>query len=268
MDPEIVVSADWLTDHLDDDDIVVVDVRFPQFYMQAHLPGAVNLPVFFLGGPGGGPPPPAALAPRLGRLGISPDTHVVAYDDGASSSAAHLFWALRYLSHPRVSILDGGITNWRHEGRDWDYSPVQSQAVDYVPGSVDESVVAALDDVRGIVNGNVGTIVDVRSPGEYLGVQISAARSGHVPGATNVDWTNNLQVAEDGISLLRPDEDLRRLYQEAGITPEKQVIVYCQSGSRATETFMVLRKLGYPRVAVYGPGWQEWGNRDDTPVEQ
>lgn len=267
MEPEIVVSAEWLTLHLDDDDLVIVDVRPPQFYMQAHLPGAVNLPVFFLGGPAGGPPSPEALAPRLGALGISRDTHVVAYDDGASPSAARLFWVLRYLAHPRVSILDGGITNWRHEGRDWDYSPVQPVAAEYALGPVDGSVVATLDEVRDVAGGDSAAIVDVRTPGEYLGVQTSAARNGHIPGAVNVDWTNNLGAADDGIPLLRPEEDLRLLYREAAVTPDKRVIVYCQSGARAAETFLVLQKLGYPSVAVYGPGWQEWGNRDDTPVD-
>lgn len=267
MESQIVVSADWLTLHLDDDDVIVVDVRSPQFYMQAHLPGAVNLPVFFLAGPGGRPPAAASLAPRLGSLGISRDTHVVAYDDGASSSAAQLFWVLEYLNHPRVSILDGGITNWRHEGRDWDYSPVQPQPVEYTLGPVDQSVVITLDEVRGLLEGSSGTAVDVRSPGEYLGVQTSAARNGHIPGAVNIEWTNNLQTTEDGIPRLGSDEDLRRLYEEAGVTPGKRVVAYCQSGARAAETFLVLRKLGYPNVAIYAPGWQEWGNREDTPID-
>jgi thiosulfate/3-mercaptopyruvate sulfurtransferase len=227
----------------------------------------VNLPVFFLGGPGGGPPAPEALAPRLGSLGISRDTHVVAYDEGNSPSAARLFWVLRYLNHPRVSILDGGITNWRHEGRDWEYSLIRPQAVEYAPGPLDDSVVATLGEVRGLLDSDSGSIVDVRSPGEYLGVQTSAARNGHIPGAVNIDCTNNLQASDDGIALLRSDGDLSLLYQEAGVTPDKRVVVYCQSGARAAETFFVLQKLGYPSVALYTPGWQEWGNRSDTPVD-
>lgn len=267
MGSETVVSADWLANHLDDGDVVIVDVRPPQFYLQAHLPGAVNLPVFFLRGAGGGPPAPEALAARLGTLGISRDAYVVAYDDGASPTAAQLFWVLRYLGHSRVSVLDGGITHWRHEGRDWDYSPVRSSPVQYVPGPTDSRVVATLDDVRALVNGKRGIILDVRSPGEYLGVQTSAAKDGHIPGAINIDWTNNLDDSGNGIALLRPDEELRQLYEEAGATPDKDIVVYCQSGARASETFLVLEKLGYPSVAMYGPGWQEWGNRYDTPVE-
>lgn len=267
MERTAVVTAAWLARHLDDDDVVVVDVRSPHFYTQAHLPGAVNLPVFFLAGPGGGPPMAAAVTPRLGALGISRDMHVVAYDDGASASAARLFWVLRHLGHAQVSILDGGITNWRHEGRDWDYSPVDNQTTHYAPGPIDGSVVASLDDVRGLLAESSGTIVDVRSPGEYLGVQTSAARNGHIPGAINIDWTNNLQASQDGIPLLRSDEELRQMYQEAAVTPDKHVVVYCQSGSRATETFLVLQKLGYSSVAIYVPGWHEWGNRDDTPVD-
>lgn len=267
MNIEPLVSADWLAEHLDDGDVVIVDVRPPQFYMQAHLPGAVNLPIFFVNGPGGGPPSPAALAPRLGALGISRDTHVVVYDDGASPSAAKLYWALRYLGHRAVSVLDGGITRWRHEGRDWDYSPVQPQSVEYVPGPIDEAVVVSLQDVRERLNGESVVVVDTRSPGEYLGVQVTANRNGHIPGAINIDWTNNLEPAPDGLPVLRSDEELRRLYIDAGVSPDKDVVLYCQSGGRCAETYLVLDKLGYPHVALYGPGWQEWGNRHDTPVE-
>ncbi len=267
MKSEPIVSADWLTEHLDDGDIVIVDVRPPQFYVQAHLPGAVNLPVFFLTGPAGSPPPSAALAPRLGSLGISRDTHVVAYDDGSSPSAARLYWILKYLGHPAASVLDGGITKWRRDGRDWDYSPGQPQAVNYVSGAVDDSVTVSFSDVKAVLEQGSAVLVDSRTPGEYLGVQMTAMRNGHIPGAVNIDWTNNLEQSSDGIAVLRSDEDLRRLYGDAGVTPDKDVVVYCQSGGRATETFMVLQKLGYPHVAVYSPGWQEWGNRDDVPVE-
>lgn len=263
MEAQPVVSGDWLAGHLDDEDLVLVDVRPPQFYQQAHLPGAVNLPVFFLGGP----PEPAALAQRLGALGIARDSSVVAYDDGASPSAAKLFWVLRYLGHGSASILDGGITKWRHDGRDWDYSPVQPQPVEYVVRATNPAVAVTLDGVKNRLDEPSTAIVDVRSPGEYLGVQTTAARNGHIPGAINIDWTNNLQPLQDGIAVLRADEELRGLYEEAGVTPDKDIVVYCQSGGRASQTYLALHKLGYPSVTIYVPGWQEWGNRDDTPIK-
>ncbi len=262
-----VIDAEWLQAHLEDPSIAIVDVRPPQFYMQGHIPGAVNLPGFFLAGPDGDAPPAPAFAARLGALGVRRDTHVIAYDDGASPSAARLYWVLRSFGHPAVSVLDGGITTWRHEGRDWEYTPVRAIPAEYETPRKRESTAVGLDEMRGKLGDDASVIVDVRSPGEYLGTRIAAGRGGHIPGAVNIDWTNNLAQTEDEIPLLRTDEELKELYAAAGVTPEKDVIVYCQSGGRASETFMVLDKLGYPKVSIYVPGWQEWGNRGDTPVE-
>ena len=121
MDP-IIVDTNWLAERLDDPDMVVIDVRQPYFYGQGHVPGAVNLPDYYLSGPGGAPPDADDLAQRLGELGVTRSVHIVACDDGGSYSAARLFWVLRYYRHPEISVLDGGITRWRNEGRDWEYT--------------------------------------------------------------------------------------------------------------------------------------------------
>ena len=110
-------------------------------------------------------------------------------------------------------------------------------------------------------------ILDVRTPSEYLGLRRTAGRNGHVPGAVNIDWQDNLSAGNDDIPRLLDDRELHLMYESAGVTPDKLVLVHCQTGVRSSETFMVLKELGYPRVANYVAGWQEWGNRTDTPVE-
>lgn len=264
---DVFVSIDWLSEHLDGADVVVVDVRPPFFYQQAHIPGAVSLPLQLLPAARNGVPATEPLAQQLGQVGIAPETHVVVYDDGAGNAAARLYWILTLFGHGAVSVLDGGITAWRHSGLDWAYDAVSPAPASYPVPTADSSVVLSTDELKTSLHRPDLALVDTRSPGEYLGLRPTAMRNGHIPGAINLDWTANFRE-DNGIAVKQDDETLRELYHTAGVTPDKQVVVYCASGMRASETFAVLRSLGYPRVALYVPGWNEWGNRDDTPVEE
>jgi thiosulfate/3-mercaptopyruvate sulfurtransferase len=268
VDQSPLVSPEWLTDHLADQDLVAIDVRVPQFYGQAHLPGAVNLPPYHLFDRGGGVPSPSDFARRLGQLGITRTTFIVAYDEGASTAAAQLYWLLSYYRHPRAAVLDGGITRWRHLGLDWEYAVPVPAGATYEIEESDPSLLATADDVRAAIDRADAVLLDVRSPAEYLGLQLAAARNGHIPGAVNLEWSNNLAPDEDGLPRARPTSDLRDLYQQAGITADKEIIVHCQSGHRSSYAFLALKQLGYPRVRHYLAGWQEWGNREDTPIEE
>jgi thiosulfate/3-mercaptopyruvate sulfurtransferase len=131
----------------------------------------------------------------------------------------------------------------------------------------DSDSLVRTDDVVALLGAPDTVIVDVRSPREYLGVETTAARDGHVPGALNIEWSNNLGEIQEGIYVLRSDQELRELYETASVTPDKRAVVYCHSGSRTSFTYMVLKHLGYERVVALVPGWQEWGNRPDTPVQ-
>jgi thiosulfate/3-mercaptopyruvate sulfurtransferase len=266
MDTGSILSPGDLAALLEGGTVVVVDTRPPFFYMQGHLPNAVSLPLLLLAGSPGAPDP-AAVAARLGRAGITPATPLVLYDDGMSPTASHAAWILTASGHSPVARLDGGIVAWTQDGRTVSNEPRVRPPVDYLVPELDTSVVATLDDVRAALDDEETVILDVRSPAEYGGLQISAERNGHIPGAINIDWSNNLWL-DGGVPRIRPSDQLRDLYESAGVSPDRAVIVHCQAGSRSTFTWLVLRSLGYQRVRNYSAGWQEWGNRQDTPVDE
>jgi thiosulfate/3-mercaptopyruvate sulfurtransferase len=266
MTRPLLVSTDWLVERLSESGIVVVDTRPPFFYAQGHIPGAVNLPLFLLAA-GAQPPNGATVGARLGNAGIGAESHVVLYDDGASPTASHAAWILRFIGHANVSVVAGGMTAWASEGKEVEYAPDSRASVSYSAAQPVRGVLAEIADVRGAIDDPNAVIVDVRNPSEYLGLQQTALRNGHIPGAVNLEWSNNLQI-ENGVASVRPDDDLRAMYGDAGITRDRRVVVHCQSGSRSTFTWLILTHLGYESVLNYAGGWQEWGNRDDTAVEE
>lgn len=258
----VFVSSQWLADHLADSTLIVVDARPPFFYAQGHIQGAVSVPLILIAAGDG---TRESISKRLGAAGITPQSHVVLYDDGASPTATHAAWLLISIGHPAVSVLDGGITKWASEDREIEYAPSVLAPATYTPAQPSSVAEASFDDVLAAIGDPNTVIVDVRRPSEFLGTQSMAERNGHVPGALNIEWSNNLEVS-GGVPRLRSLEELRTLYTSAGVTPDKRVIVYCQSGNRSTFTWMALKELGYRDVLNYASGWQEWGNRSESPV--
>ncbi|MDX1432962.1 MAG: sulfurtransferase, partial [Gammaproteobacteria bacterium] len=254
---------------LGDDALLVVDLCNAQTSASAQVPGAIRIEYASIIA---SRPPVSGLLPDAGTLarvmsslGLAPDRHVVAYDDEGGGKAGRLVWTLHMLGHERVSMLDGGIHAWANEG----HAIAQGAAV-AAPSEYDARIVgdaaadkdyilARLDDA-GVV------LVDTRTPEEYHGVNVRAERGGHIPGAINFNWVEAIDQARN--LRMKQQDALRSLLESAGITPDREVIAYCQTHHRSSHTYVALKSLGYERVKGYPGAWSEWGNLPDTPIEK
>jgi len=244
---------------------LLLDVRPAHEYAAGHLPGAVHLDLWGLSLGDTDPAPLRAFLAIIEHLfalrGVSRDRGVVIYEDVSGMRAARAFWFLEYFGHPDVRVLDGGVRAWREAGlvlATGGHAPAESRW----SGAREDARLATWRDVQGALDRDEAVVLDVRSDAEYRGEAVRAARGGAIPGAVHVEWTRAL-TAE---GRFRSAAELKALYEDAGVTPDREVIPYCQGAYRAAHTYLALRLLGYPRVRNYLGSWREWGDRADLPI--
>jgi thiosulfate/3-mercaptopyruvate sulfurtransferase len=245
---------------------LLLDLRPPEAYAAGHIPGAIHLDLFGLSLIDTDPAPLKAfmwmIEHVLASRGVDPSTPVIVYDDQSGIRAARAFWFLEYFGHPSVRLLDGGFGAWTRGGFPATRDARPAVASEW-KGSRDQKAIATWRDVRGSIGQQNAVILDTRSDAEYCGTMARAARAGAIPGAVHIEWTRNLSADGD----FKPASELRRMYEQAGVTPDREVITYCQGGYRAAHSYLALRLLGYPRVRNYVGSWKEWGDRTDLPIE-
>jgi thiosulfate/3-mercaptopyruvate sulfurtransferase len=274
--PEVLVSTQWVADHLNDDSIRLVESNEDVLlYDTGHIPGAIKIdwvsdlndPLVrdYLDG--------QRFAQLLSSKGIGPEKTVVFYGDKNNWWACYAFWVFQLFGHTRAKIMDGGRKKWVDEGRELNRQVPNYGTVDYPePIRTDYKIRAFRDQVLKHLEED-GALVDVRSPGEFAGEllhmpdypQEGAVRGGHIPGARNIPWAK--AANEDG--TFKSVEELRELYEGAGIQADQNVIAYCRIGERSSHTWFVLTYLlGYPSVRNYDGSWTEWGNSVGVPIER
>ena len=264
--PELLVSPAWLSAHLKDPNLRIVDLRDEKAYRRGHVPGAVHFPPANLfakvNGVVGMLPPVNTLAGKLSRAGIGRQTVVVAYDAARGLYAARLFWALDYIGQGKGRVLDGGWPKWRRLKL-----PVSSRILRVAEARLTPKprpeLLAGLEWMRRNIDSSGAVYVDARSSLEYRGTVRYAKYRGHIPGAVSFEWTRHLGSG----GAMRPAEELLAKFKSLGVTPDKEVAVYCQVLVRAAHSYFTLKWLGFPSVRAYDGSWAEWGNRDDTPKE-
>lgn len=263
--PELLIETDQLASRLQQAGLRLVDLRSKEKYQAGHIPGAVWFDTALLKDPVEKlyAPSPANVARIMGEHGISNETLVVAYDDQGGLWAARLWWVLDYYGHTKAQVLNGGWNKWAKENRPTETSAPTITPATFTP-KLNEAVVCALEYVQNAAKRPDVVIVDARTAAEYNGTDVRAARGGHIPNAVNIDWQRT--VTNDDLRIWRPAAELRRLYESAGVTPDKEVITYCQTAVRAAHTLFTLRLLGYKNVRNYDGSWAEYGNRPDTPI--
>jgi thiosulfate/3-mercaptopyruvate sulfurtransferase len=274
---EVLVTTDWVAEHLEDPAYRLVEVdEDTAAWGAGHIPGAVawhwkddmhETPRREIIGQ-------EDLSALLGRSGVGPDTTVILYGGNNNWFATYAYWLLRYRGFDRVRLMDGGRKKWELEERELTTEAPEVAPAEPGPlGPEREELRALRDAVIAHIGGEGKTMVDVRSPAEFSGElmapphlpQEQAQVPGHIPGAANVPWAS--AAREDG--SFKSDEELADLYAGVGVTPDTDVIAYCRIGERASHTWFALHELlGYERVSTYDGSWTEYGSLVGVPVER
>lgn len=266
---DLLVEAEWLASRVDDPNVRIVDARGAGRYAEGHIKNAVNLPVARLDDPSA--PVRSTLLPAdrfatvVGGSGIGTGHTVVIYDDGPGLMSTRLFWALEYYGHGNVKVLNGGIARWMAEGKELVSAPTSVQPAQFQAQPHPERGATKQEVSEQLTKGDT-VVLDVRSKDEYTGAVSQALRGGHIPGAKWRDWSESLQPGP--VPVLKDAAELQKGFQSAGVTPDKEVITYCQGGVRAAHSYYVLRLLGFDKVRNYSGSWGDWGNDPSLPAEQ
>lgn len=277
--PGPVVSAEWLAEHLDDPSVRIVDatVHLPDTgrnakaeYSQEHIPRAGFFDLDVIADPVNPLPrkfpPSEVFAREIGMLGIGNDTHVVAYDTPGLYSAARVWWLFRQYGHDRVSVLDGGLKYWKMRGL-----PVQAGALECSPANFsvtsERDLLALWPQVLEASRGEASQVIDARAPGRFAGTEqdrYPGTRAGHIPNSLNLYWADLLEAES---RKLLPVAELRERFDKAGILWDKPVTATCGSGLTACILALGLHLCGKDDWRVYDGSWDEWGRRQDLPVQ-
>ncbi len=264
--PLVIEPAD-LAARLEAPELILVDLTSQARYAEGHIPTArfVDPKQTQLGKPPapGLLPDQAQLEALFGALGHRSDAVYVVYDDDGGGWAGRFIWLLDVIGHRHYHYLNGGLHAWLAEQR-----PLSTDVPLSAQGAAALTLDAAPTASREYLQSRLGAadlaIWDARSPAEYRGEKLFAARGGHIPGAVNLEWT----AAMDPTRALRIRSDIAERLQALGITTDKEIVTHCQTHHRSGFTYLLAKALGYPRVKAYAGSWGEWGNLPDTPIQQ
>lgn len=266
---DVFAESAWLVEHLSDPGVRVVEVDVSQAaYDQGHIPGAVLWNAYAdLHHADYSPLDSREFEDLLSRSGLTPNDTIVFYGYGHYLG----FWLMKAYGHEHALVMKGTREGWRNAGRPWTMDLPKPVTTTYALPEMQASQLMSLDVLQGTLGTGDPVILDVRSDAEFAGERFwpsgateGAGRPGHIPGAVHLHA--DLLRTADG--AFKNAAELRQLFQDHGVVPERSVVTYCTIGIRASETALVLRYLlGYPDARVYDGSWAEWGTLAETPIE-
>jgi thiosulfate/3-mercaptopyruvate sulfurtransferase len=239
-----------------DPNVVLVSARKTADYNKVHIQGAIHInhKDLYKATPKSTLKTTAEIAKILGEKGISNNNKVILYDNGSGKYSGRMYWILKYMGAKDVKILDGHMKAWRMARKPVTKNPVKRKPATFT-AKVNKAIFANIAQVKKAANSNAAVVVDVRAADEFKGIKESKLPKGHIPGAINLDFKKVLTTK----SKLKAKEELQALFTAAGITKDKEVILYCESSVRAGIVYLALKSaLAYPNVKVYDGALFEW----------
>lgn len=271
----LLVSTDWLAKYLKDQKLVILHVgRDKAAYDAGHIPGARFLSLSDIVAPRDGVPNELPSADKLqqvfSRLGVGDDSRIVLYGEMSGLIAARAYFTLDYLGFgDKAALLDGGLEKWKAEKREISTAVPEIKVAKFTP-RLNPKVLVVRDTVRDMswVTSNVESpdvvLIDARPADDYTGAKAqSGARAGHIPGAENLYWMQQIVSRENPV--LKPASELRKMFEEAGAASGKKVVTYCNSGMQASYSYFMAKYLGYD-AALYDGSFSDWLRDASAPV--